>query len=169
MKSRFSRFLVLVTLVTLALVLFIFPASAQGLPAAQGPGPEQTAIDYLVQLLFGLAVTVPGFTALGVVLVNLLKIPGWVTDGNAPVALNIFNVLSAVVIGLLTLFLPNVDVPGLDVTFGNWAGVLMVLLPTFVLLYKWLAPYFHKAIRGFPFLGYSYTLATRPAKINKAK
>jgi len=157
MKLTTSRFLVLVTIVTLMLATSMFPVLAQG-ATAQGPGPEPTDIDFLVQLLFGLAVTVPGFTALGVMLVNLLKIPGWVTDGNAQIALNIFNILSAVVIGLVTLFLPNVDVTGFDLTFGKLAGALTVLLPTFVLLYKWLAPYFYQAIRGVPVVGYSHTL-----------
>ncbi len=160
------RFATVVTIVTLLLVLVVFPVLALS-PRFQTPEPA--AIDFLVQLLFGLAVTVPGFTALGVVLVNLLKIPGWVTDGNSQIVLNIFNVVSAVVIGVLALFLPTVDIPGLDVMFGKLAGVLTVLLPTFVLLYKWLAPLFYKAIRGVPLIGYSYTLATRPSAIAKAK
>jgi len=158
MKKRFIAALLVVTVVTLAAFTFgAHPALAQG-PLAQEPA-EPTGIDFLVQLLFGLAVTVPGFTALGVALVNLLKIPGWVTDGNAPIVLNIFNVLSALAIGLLTVFLPSVNIPGLDVTFGQLANVLAVLLPTFALLYKWLAPYIHKAFRGVPGIGYSFSLA----------
>ncbi len=158
-----KRFLGIVTLVTLALTLLVTPVLALGSPM-QTPGPESPAIDFLIQLLFGIAITVPGFTALGVVIVNVLKIPGWVNDGNAQIALNIFNVFSAVLIGIVTLFLPAVDIPGLDITFGKLASVLTVLLPTFVLLYKWLAPYFYKAIRGFPLIGYSYTLAKARVK-----
>lgn len=162
--KRLSRLFAVVTIVTLLLALGAVPALALG-PQFQEPAVEPTAIEFLVQLLFGLVVTVPGFTALGVVIVNLLKIPGWVTDGNAPTILNIFNVLSAVAIGLLTLFLPGFSVPGLDVTFGQLANILTVLLPTFALLYKWLAPYFHKAIRGFPLIGYSFTLAKKNSAV----
>jgi len=159
---KFPRlFSVLIVIIMLASFMAT-PVFALGVHLQDGPQP--TSIDYLVQLVFGIAVTVPGFTTLGVVLVNLMKIPGWVKDGNTQLALNIFNVLSAVVIGALTLFLPNVDIPGLDANFGRLAGVLTVLLPTFVLLYKWLAPYIHQAIRGVPGIGHSFTLAKARTK-----
>lgn len=156
--KRLFPLLLIVTVVTFAWTAS--PALAQGFQF-QEPVSEPTAIDFLVQLLFGLAVTVPGFTALGVVLVNLLKLPGWVTDGNASIFLNIFNVCSALFIGIASVFFPALDLPGLDVTFGQLANILVVLLPTFALLYKWMAPYLHKAIRGFPLIGHSFTLAKK--------
>ena len=119
---------------------------------------EPLAVDFLVKLVFGLALTLPGAAALGVVLVNLAKIPGWVTDGNAPVVQNVLSVVFALIIGGISLFAPQVDIPGLDVQFGQFAQVLVVLLPTFALLYKWLAPLLHNAIKGFPGIGYSYSL-----------
>lgn len=158
----FKRVLMAVV-VALVLAAFTVPVMALGARMQESVPPEPTALDFLVKLLFGLAITVPGFTALGVAIVNLLKIPGLVTDGNTQIALNIFNVLSAIFIGLATLFLPSLDLPGLDVTFGRLADILTVLLPTFALLFKWLAPLFYQAVRGVPGIGYSFTLA------NKAK
>ncbi len=159
------RFFGAVTIVTLLLFLFVMPVLALGV-LAQAPDPEPTAIDFLVKLLYGITITVPGFTALGVVLANLFKIPGWITDGNVQIFLNIFNVLAALVIVVLVSFFPDVDVPGLDVTLGKIAGTLTVLLPTFILLFKWLSPYFYRAIRGVPVIGYSHTLAADPKQNN---
>jgi len=154
---------VLSVLALVAVLSFLFVTSAS---AYQEAPPENVAIDFLTQLLFGLTVTVPGFTALGVVLINLLKIPGWIKDGAVPVALNVFNVVSAIAIGVLTAFFPQVNIPALDVKFGEISNYLIVLLPTFVLLYKWLAPLFYGAVRGVPLLGYSNTLA-KAAKVAK--
>lgn len=45
--------------------------------------------------------------------------------------------------------------------FADLANTLTVLLPTLVLLVKWLAPVFHDALKGLPFIGYSYSLMAK--------
>lgn len=117
---------------------------------------ENTTIEALVQLLFNLSVAVPGMAALVVVVVNILKMFKVVTDGNAPFFVNVLNIGFAVVIGVLALFFPAVNIPGLDETFGSLAGMLTAFLPLLAILVKWLAPLFYKAIRGFPVLGFHY-------------
>jgi len=131
------------------------PAPSDVTTTVPPPVTQPVATDYWVDLLFGLIVTVPGFTALGVVIVNVLKIPGWVTDGSATLWQNILSVLFAILIGCLIHFFPNVSIPALDVKFGQLAQTLTALLPIFAILYSWLAPILHNAIRGFPFLGHS--------------
>lgn len=148
----------------LLLVAFLaFVGTASAAPALQAVEPGNTTIDFLTQLVFGLAVTVPGFAAFGVVLINLLKIPGWVPGDKAPIFLNIFNVLSAVAIGVLALFFPQINIPAVDKTFGTLTENLGILLPSFMLLYKWVSPLFYQAVRGVPVVGYSNTLNS-PAK-----
>lgn len=149
----------IIVLIVLLLVIFqVSPAFA-----LQENPPAPTGIEYLVSVIFGLIVTVPGATALGTILVNLLKIPNWVTDTNAALWSNIINVAFALFIGFASLF-TNWDIPGLDTKFSELSNTLAILLPVFVLLYKWLAPIFYGAIRGVPLLGYSHSLAIQSKK-----
>ncbi len=175
MKRILILLAIVTVLITASLMLApVAPALAQSptppvvtTPAPAPPVTEPVAVDFLVKILFGLSITVPGFTAAGVTLVNLLKIPGWVADGNAQVIQNVLSVVFAIVIGCLTLFLPNVNVGALDVKFGDFAKMLTVLLPTFAILYSWLAPLLHNAIRGFPLIGYSHSVKPQLSIITK--
>lgn len=118
---------------------------------------DNPTIETLVQLLFHLAVFVPGTATLAAVLVNILKVLGVVQDDGAPVALNIINVIFAVLIGVIVIFFPLVNIPGLDATFGSLASTLAAFLPLLVILVNWLAPKAHAALRGIPLVGYSYS------------
>jgi len=115
-------------------------------------------IEFFLKLLFNLVLATPGATALVVVLVNIGKVIGWVKDNNAEVAINVLNVVMAIVIGCLALFLPNLNIPGLDATFGSLAATLTAFLPLLAILVKWLAPTVYGAFRGVPLVGHSHTL-----------
>ena len=117
---------------------------------------ENVTVEFLLQLIFGLVVTTPGATALIVVLVNILKMTPWVTDDMAPKVVNILTVLTALVLGLLVMFVPSFSLPGLDNTFASVAQVLTAFLPVLMILIKWLSPYFYKAVRGVPVIGYHF-------------
>lgn len=152
---KVKRLFPMLVIVVLASLLFAAPVLA----LQEGPtNPAQSpTVEYLVQLLFGLSVSVPGFATLGVVIVNILKTNKWVKDSSAPAIFNIINVLFAVFIGIASTY-TKWDIPGLDVKFAALSDTLTILLPAFVLLSKWLAPIIHGAIRGFPILGHSYSM-----------
>lgn len=113
-------------------------------------------IETLVKLLFGLAIAAPGSAALVVVLINILKMIGLVKDTQSGLAVNILNVVIAIVLGVLALFFPNVNIGGLDEFLKSLSGTLTAFLPLLAILVKWLAPYFYGAIRGVPLLGYHF-------------
>ena len=117
---------------------------------------DNPTIEFLLKLLFDLAYLAPGAAALVVVLANIGKMFGWVKDGATQVTFNLLNVLFAVVIGVLALFFPTVNIPGLDKTFGDLAGYLTAFLPLLAILVKWLSPALYGAIRGVPVLGYHH-------------
>lgn len=114
-------------------------------------------IENIVKLVFGLAVAAPGAAALVVVLVNIGKMLGWVKDDKAGVAVNVLNVLFAVVLGVLALFFPSVNIGGLDDFLNGLSGTLTAFLPLLAILVKWLAPFFYGAVRNVPLLGYSHS------------
>lgn len=121
---------------------------------------DAPTIENLVKILFGLVLTAPGASALGVVIVNLLKIPGWVKDDKAQFAINVVNVLFALFFGAASLF-TSWNIPGLDLKFADFAKVLTVFLPVFALIFKWLAPYLYRVVRGVPVVGYSHSLVVK--------
>lgn len=117
---------------------------------------ENPTIEFLLGLLFNLALFAPGAGLLAVVLVNVGKIFKIVKDDFAQVSLNILNVVFAIVIGVLALFFPGVDIPGLDKTFGSLADTLTAFLPLLMMLMRWITPEVYGAMRGVPVLGYHY-------------
>ena len=117
---------------------------------------DNPTIEFLLHLLFGVALVAPGATALVVVLVNVGKLFGVVKDGHAPAFVNILNVLFALVFGVLAKFFPAVNVPGLDTTVGSISATLTAFLPLLVIAVKWLAPKFYPALQGVPVLGYHF-------------
>lgn len=151
---KLKRILSIVLIVVFVAAFMVIPVFAlQDNP----PTPAPAGIDYLLQVIFGLSITVPGAALLGTMIINLIKIPGWVTDGSAPFWSNVVNVVFALFIGFASLF-TSWNIPGLDTKFADLANTLAILLPVFVLLYKWLAPIFHGALRGFPLIGYSHSM-----------
>lgn len=119
---------------------------------------DSPTIEFLLQLIFNLSLAVPGGAALIVVLISIGKMLGWVKDEHSQVAVNILNVLFALVIGVLAIFFPTVNIPGLDAFLQSLAGTLTAFLPLLAILIRWLAPYFYKAVRGVPLIGFSYSL-----------
>lgn len=117
---------------------------------------ENPTIEFLLGLLFNLALFAPGAGLLAVVLVNIGKMFKIVKDGMSQVALNIVNVVFAVVIGVLAVFFPGVNIPGLDAVFGSLANTLTAFLPLLMVLMRWIAPEIYGAMRGFPVLGHHY-------------
>jgi hypothetical protein len=145
MKKLIARSLIL----ALILALFAFPVMAQGEPV-----PGNPTIEFLVELIFGLAITVPGASALVVILINIGKALKWVPDTRAGTVSNVLSVGMALLIGAASLY-TTWDIPGLDIQFSSLAANLTILLPVLVLILKWANPTLHSAIRGFPLLGYS--------------
>ena len=115
------------------------------------------SIEKLLELLFHLAIAAPGAAALIVILVNIGKALKWVKDDTAQLAVNILNVVFAVVIGVLATWFPTVNVGSLDALLESLAGTLTVFLPVLVILVKWIAPLFYGAVRGVPLLGYTHS------------
>lgn len=117
---------------------------------------DTPTIETLLKLLFGLAIAAPGSAALVVVLVNILKMVGVVKDSQSKLAVNLLNVLIAIVLGILAAFFPNVSIGGLDELLKSLSGILTAFLPLLAILVKWLAPLFYDAVRGTPLLGYHF-------------
>lgn len=117
---------------------------------------DTPTIETLVKLLFGLVIAAPGSAALVVVLINILKMVGLVKDSQSKLAINILNVVIAIILGVLAFFFPHVNLGGLDDFLKSLSGTLTAFLPLLAILVKWLAPMFYDAVRGVPLLGYHF-------------
>lgn len=118
---------------------------------------DNPTISFLLELLFGVALVAPGATTLVIVLVNIGKLFGAVKDSTAPTAVNVLNILFAIAFGVLAKFFPDVNIPGMDATFGAISGTLTAFLPLLALAVKWLAPKLYPVLRGVPVLGYHFS------------
>lgn len=159
-KPRKFLFLLVTMLVIFALPTFV---GAQG----ESP-PADISFNGLVDAYGAVTEVLPG---LGFTLMllsgatNLLKRK--LGDGKAT---QIYNVLMAVTIGLLTivkLFLPSVN-------FGYWDGLartlvenFAVMAPAALVVLKMLSPKMYEAIKGLPYIGFSYSLES--SKLPEAK
>ena len=153
MYKKIARFFVF-TVLMFALA-FALPVFAQG---ENPPVAEPLSIEFFLKALFGLILAVPGATALGVVLVNIGKAVGLVKDGAAPQASSILSVLFAVTIWILTLAVPNFEIAALDAKLGDFSGIMITLTPVIIMVWKYLAPKFHDAIKNVGWMGYSFSL-----------
>lgn len=149
--------------VLIALLLATVPTISALALQGETPPANDPLVETLLRLIFGLSVTLPGVGLLVPVLVNIGKVFKIVKEDQAGLAVNILSLAFAVFIGAASLF-TTWDIPGLDMKFSDLANTLTVLLPTLVLLVKWISPIFYGAIKGIPFIGYSYTLQAAKKK-----
>lgn len=134
-----------------------------GALAAQEEEPETMDVSTLLKLLFGLVIATPGTSTLIASIINVLKqvqLPSgpMIPDGMAPKYANIASALLTVGFFVVTLFLPNFDIPAIDVTLGQYAEYVVILGPALLLLLKFLTPLMNKALRGLPGIGYSHSM-----------
>jgi len=112
-------------------------------------------VEYLQELLVLLG-SLGGLAAVIAGVINLLKIPGWLPDGWAPVVSGGFNLLALVALFVLGVRFPDVDVLGIDKQLAEFAAVAV---PFFTYaLQLLLTKLGHTALRGIPGIGKSYSL-----------
>lgn len=113
----------------------------------------------ILQEILNLFLTLAGFAAFIAFLVNVLKIPGWITDGNAALWVKYLNFAGFFIVGVLFFIAPNA-IPSVDKILGLLAELGGVLLPVLALLFGWplanrISKFTHDNVRSFPVLGYS--------------
>ena len=96
-----------------------------------------------------------GFIALFTVGINLAKVFGFVSDGDAPFLQAILNflLLGALLIGKFT----GIDVPGFDEKAAYLANLLGYVLQFVIMLLG--GKLAHYALKGVPYIGASYSWA----------
>ena len=111
--------------------------------------------------LVALFLTLAGVAAFVTFLVNVGKRIGWVSDGNAEMAVKYLNFAAFVIVGILFFTVPN-SIPVVDNVLGLLAQLGGVLLPILSLLLGWpvanaVSGFTYRHTRKFPLLGYSHT------------
>lgn len=106
-----------------------------------------------LEQLLPLYLALAGVAALVTVLVNILKRLGVITDGQAPTASLLLNLVG---FGLFVVAsVAGIDVGGIDIVLGSIAALLEALLGLIGQI--GLSRAFHVGLRGAPLIGYSHS------------
>jgi len=160
-KFQFSRFLKFLPLFMFVIMFGMIPAALAAPVNTPALEVQPFDISQIIENLFGVVVLTAGASTLGTALVNIGKQLKWkgnplIPDSQAMVWSNRFSFIFALGLGATSLFAPGVDLAVVDAKMGDIAGILLLVLPTVLLIWNWLAPKIHNAIRGVWGIGFSH-------------
>lgn len=111
--------------------------------------------------------TLTGCGSLIAVIVNVLKLPGWVKDGDAPKVSIGLNIVGLALLFAVGVFRPQADVAGLDEMAGTVATILSMLAGLIWQVASGRLTHIF-ALKGAPGIGKSYSYeAERAAELIK--
>ena len=112
-----------------------------------------------LNLVFPVLFALVGFPALSAAVVNLLKAIGWIQNNGAPNVVLAFNLLGFGV----TFYLVATNQVGLLKLIDAQLNILASFVVAFTAFAVEIGPtkVFHTALRGIPWIGFSYTLKNK--------